>query len=101
MADLKVVFQDPMAASRTFHQSGEEFGQIYPKGGIHSTRVSTAELATALGSVLNAIGQGHTAIAASIESYSVKLRRAHDAYRHADLNSKQLMRALENPDAIQ
>jgi hypothetical protein len=100
MTDMQVVFDELMTASKVFHQEGAKFNQIYPKGGIRSPTVSTTELNTALSSILLAIGHGHAAIAASIESYSIKLRRAHDSYRHADLNSRQLMKALQDPDSI-
>lgn len=100
MTNMQVVFEELMTASKVFHQEGVEFNQIYPKGGIQPPTVSTTELKAALSSILLAIGQGHATVAASIESYSIKLRRAHDSYRHADLNSGQLMKALQDPDSI-
>ncbi|WP_329519407.1 DUF6317 family protein [Spirillospora sp. NBC_01491] len=99
-SEMRVIFEDLVAASKTFHSSGVEFSRVASVAQMEVPMVLTEELRDSLSSVVSAINQGHIAIAAAIDLHSTKLRRAHDVYRYAEITSKELARNLENPDAI-
>lgn len=104
MAGYELIFSDIRSAAMTFQQEGANFAMITPDSGPAVPGGIDASLSTALSRVLPAIGLMHDAVAGCMKTHAGKLHSSYNAYKNAEVDSKQdidaILMAISDPSRI-